>query len=184
MAEIKELYAIEWMGPYDSLEEINKQEGSESCFIYLITGRLPYDREIGIKYVGISKRPVYKRLNDKDHQEKQQHIKDKRFWAGRFSVLSYNNLGTKRGRDRAELVEHLLVRYLSNLPGAKMINEKKTLTDPKRPIVIISRWYKKQSEEIRQKKPYTVEDLPDTLLYVDRGFYAGDKLRYILYTPQ
>lgn len=57
MSEIKEVYVIEWMGPYNSLDEMYEREGIDSCCIYLITGRLPYDRRHDIKYVGITKRP-------------------------------------------------------------------------------------------------------------------------------
>ena len=76
MSEIKEVYVIEWMGPYNSLDEMYEREGIDSCCIYLITGRLPYDRRPSIKYVGITKRPPSKRLKDKDHQEKQKDIKE------------------------------------------------------------------------------------------------------------
>ncbi len=118
-------------------------------------------------------------LLDKVHQI-HERVKDRMFWAARFSISSYNNLHTTKGRDRAELVEHLLVRYLSNQPGAKMINDKKTQSDPKRPIVIISRWFRKNTIELRLSKPNTVYDLPDTLLYDDGDFYAADKLKYTL----
>lgn len=52
MSEIKEVYVIEWMGPYNSLDEMYEREGIDSCCIYLITGRFPYDRRPSIKYVG------------------------------------------------------------------------------------------------------------------------------------
>lgn len=127
MSEIKEVYVIEWMGPYNSLDEMYEREGIDSCCIYLITGRLPYDRRHDIKYVGITKRPPSKRLKDKDHQEKQKDIKEKQFWAGRFSVSRYNNLDSPSGRCRAEAVETLLIRYLANMPGVRMINEKSVI---------------------------------------------------------
>lgn len=184
MSEIKDLYVIEWMGPYNSLDEMYEREGSENCFIYLITGRFAYERSLGIKYVGITKREVYSRLDDKDHREKQEKIKSKQFWAGRFSVSSYNVLETKTNRDRAELVETLFVRYLTNLPGAKMINDKKRFQDPYKPIVVISRWQKKMIDDLRYNKPSILSKLPDTLMYVDKEFYAGDKLRCTLYTPE
>jgi hypothetical protein len=92
MSELKEIYAIDWMGPYDSVEEIKDREGSEECCIYLITGRLFHNGPLGIRYVGITKRFVGNRLCDKDHLQKQAKIKNKQFWAGRFSVSRYNNL--------------------------------------------------------------------------------------------
>lgn len=36
MSEIKDVYVIEWMGPYDSLDEMYEREGIESCRIYLV----------------------------------------------------------------------------------------------------------------------------------------------------
>lgn len=35
MSEIKEVYVIEWMGPYNSLDEMYEREGIDSCCIYL-----------------------------------------------------------------------------------------------------------------------------------------------------
>lgn len=182
MSELKEIYAIEWMGPYDSIEEIECREGTEDCFIYLITGRRYYNGPMGIRYIGITKRFVGYRLTDKDHLEKQSKLKDKQFWTGRFSVSAYNNLDTAARRARAERVETLLVRYLTNVSGIKMINGKKKYSDPKKPIGVINRWQKKYVEEGRYNKPSVLSKLPDTLLYVDKEFFASDKLKLRLYT--
>lgn len=184
MSELKEIYAIEWMGPYDSIDEIEYREGTEECFIYLITGRFYHNGPKGIRYVGITKRFVGDRLKDKDHLKKQEKLKDKQFWAGRFSVSTYNNLESKAKRDMAERVETLLVRYLTNVSKIKMINDKKKLSDPEKPIGIVNRWQKKFVEEGRYNKPSILSKLPDTLLYVDKEYFAGDKLKLRLYTPE
>lgn len=184
MIQLKDIYAIEWMGPYDTIDEIGCREGSEECFIYLITGRFYNNGPKGIRYVGITKRFVGDRLTDKDHQKKQAKLKDKQFWTGRFSVSSYNNLDTRARRNRAESVETLLVRYLTNISNIKMINDKKVYSDPKKPIGVINRWQKKYSDEGRYNKPSILSKLPDTLLYVDKEFFAGDKLSLRLYTPE
>lgn len=182
MSEIKNLYVIEWMGPYDSLEEMYDREGIESCCLYLITGRIAKE-PLGIKYVGITKRLVPIRLRDKDHQEKQEDIKEKQYWAGRFSISSYNNIDTPFRRQRIESVETLLVRYLSNLYGAKMKNRNKHYQDPQKPIVVISRWQKKLTDNQRYNKPSVLKNLPDTLMYIDKEFYAEDKMRLSLVSP-
>ena len=184
MTVLKDIYAIEWMGPFDSIEEIKQRNGSEECFIYLITGRLHRKEPLGIKYVGITKRFVGDRLKDKDHQQKQVSLLNKQFWTGRFSVSTYNNLDTKARRDRAERVETLLVRYLTNISDLKMINGKKVYSDPCKPIGIVNRWQKKFKEECRYNKPSILSAIPDTLLYVAKEFFAGDKLKLRLYTPE
>ena len=174
MSEIKELYVIEWMGPYMSLDDICNRVDTADCCIYLITGHVSRESN-GIKYVGITKRLPEKRFSDKDHQKKQ--IKEKQYWAGRFSVLSYNNLDNIRNRARAELVEHLIIRYLSSLPKLKILNEKKTKTYPKKSIGIISRWQKKYTDDARFNKPSILRMLPDVLLYSDKEFRSAPKMR-------
>ena len=92
MDEIKRLYALEWYGPYESIEDIWNDDDTQSCSIYLITGKEPYERgSQHIKYVGITERDPVKRLSDKDHLKKQEKIKYKKYWVGRFSKSSNRN---------------------------------------------------------------------------------------------
>jgi hypothetical protein len=175
MSEIKEIYVIEWMGPYNSLDDLCCREDTANCCIYLITGHVSHESN-RIKYVGITKRLPEKRFSDKDHQMKQ--IKEKQYWAGRFSVSSYNILENPRNRARAELVEHLIIRYLSSLPKLKILNEKKTKTYPKKPIGIISRWQKRYTDDARFNKPSILQVLPDILLYSENDFWSAPKIRH------
>ena len=184
MSEIKDTYVIEWMGPYDSPEEMDKYIYTDDCTFYIITGSMKHQYDIGIKYIGISKRPLIERLNDPDHKEKQKEIMDKQFWAGCFSVSAFNNLKAesckKRRRERAELVEHLLVRYLSiQNDYYHYLNDKKTKSNPKHPIVVVSRGISKDCNKERCNKPYTLKNIPDVLMYVDGKFFAADKLKMI-----
>ena len=64
MSEIKELYVIEWMGPYKSLDDICNRKDTADCCIYLITGHVGRESN-GIKYVGITKRLPEKRFSEK-----------------------------------------------------------------------------------------------------------------------
>ena len=179
MSEIKELYAIEWMGPYKSLDDICCRKDTEMCCIYLITGRINYDRTKGIKYVGITKRYLEDRLSDKDHQRKQEQIKEKQYWAGHFSVLSNNKLDKARNRERAELVENLIIRYLSCLPKVRILNEKKTKKLPEKPIGIISRWQKRYNGNHRYNKPRILSSLPDVLLYENDEFWNAGRIKKV-----
>ena len=43
------------MVPFNSLEEMFQRTDSDKCCIYIITGKLPRERNIGIKYVSITK---------------------------------------------------------------------------------------------------------------------------------
>jgi hypothetical protein len=169
MSEIKELYVIEWMGPYKSLDDICNRKDTANCCIYLITGRLNYERAKSIKYVGITKRLPEERLSDKDHQIKQNQIKEKQYWAGRFSVSSFNNLDKARNRARAELVERLIIKYLYDC-HLKIVNIEKTQRYPSKSIGIISKWQKRYTDDARFNKPSILRALPDVLLYSDKEF--------------
>lgn len=173
MSEIKNVYVLEWIGPFNSKDEMD--ERTDNCCVYLITGKFPYDRINSIKYVGITGRSVSERVHEKDHLRKQEQIKGKQYWAGYFSKLSDNDISTRKKRERAELVEYLLVRYL--YLKVKMINEKKTKSNPPKAVVVISRWQKRKDGEYRYNKPRSLAALPDTLLYCDDEFWYSDKLR-------
>lgn len=45
MKEITRLYALEWYGPYDSIEEMWEDYDTEQCSIYLITVRKNMNEE-------------------------------------------------------------------------------------------------------------------------------------------
>ena len=86
MDEMKQLYVLEWFGPYKFVEDLWEDGRTSDCSIYLITGREKYERTIGyIKYVGITERDVAIRLKDKYHLEKQSKLLNKKYWSARFS---------------------------------------------------------------------------------------------------
>ena len=103
-------------------------------------------------------------------------IKEKQYWVGRFSVSSYNNLHKPRNRNRAELIEHLIIRYLYE-SNVKIINSDKTQSDPENSVGIISRWIKKDTNALRSNKPSVLQVLPDVLLYSDGKYLSAHKMR-------
>ena len=174
MSEIKELYVIEWMGPYKSLDDICNYDDTMMCRFYLLTGRLGRESN-GIKYVGITKRYPEERLSDKDDLEKQKMIKERKYWVGRFSVSLLNKLDKPRNRERAELIECLIIKYLYE-SSVRIINTNKTQSCPEKSVGIISRWLKKDSNDLRSNKPRVLQNLP-VLLYYDGKFLSAPKVR-------
>lgn len=175
MSETKELYVLDWMGPYDSLDDICNYDDTMMCRFYLLMGRLGRETN-GIKYVGITKRYPEERLSDKDDLKKQETIKEKQYWVGRFSVSSFNNLDKPRNRERAELIEHLIIKYLYE-SNVRIINTNKTQSYPEKSVGIISRWLKKGSNDLRSNKPIVLQILPDVLLYSNGKFLSAPKMR-------
>lgn len=176
MNEIRKLYVLEWYGPYNSIEEIWNDDDTEECSIYLITGKEKYERgEEHIKYVGITERDPVKRLNDRDHQEKQQKIAYKKYWVGRFSNSSNNN-----SRTNVELIETLFIHFLY-IEGVRLINEKKIKKIPYCPLTVLNRWILKCHEGHRVNKPKRLTELPDVLLFDGVEYWGADKLKYFNY---
>ena len=173
MNEIKQLYALEWLGPYDSIEDVWNDPETESCPIYLITGKESYERgSQHIKYVGITERDPAKRLSDKDHLKKQERIKYKKYWVGKFSKTSNRNR-----RTHAELIETLFIHFLF-LTNVKIINDKKLKSKPRIPVTVLSRWFLKCSYQHRQNKPTLLRDLPDVIMFDGDEYWTSDKLVY------
>ena len=173
MDEIKRLYALEWYGPYESIEDIWNDDDTQSCSIYLITGKEPYERgSQHIKYVGITERDPAKRLSDKDHLKKQEKIKYKKYWVGRFSKSSNRNQ-----RAHVELIETLFIRYLS-LADVKIINDKKLKSIPRTPVTVLSRWFLKNSCQHRLNKPILLRDLPDVIMFDGDEYWTSGKLAF------
>ena len=174
MDEIKKLYVLEWYGPYESIEDIWNDSGTEDCSIYLITGKEKYERgQEHIKYVGITERYPAKRLSDKDHREKQQLISYKKYWVGRFSRSSHKN-----SRLNAELIENLFVHYLY-ISGERIINDKKLKKVPEVPLTVVNRWLLKNNDLHRVNKPNRLSSLPDVLLFDGSGYWGAEKLKYL-----
>ena len=173
MNEIKQLYALEWLGPYDSIEDVWNDPETESCSIYLITGKESYERgSQHIKYVGITERDPAKRLSDKDHLKKQERIKYKKYWVGKFSKTSNRNR-----RTHAELIETLFIHFLF-LTDVKIINDKKLKSKPRIPVTVLSRWFLKCSYQHRQNNPTVLRDLPDVIMFDGDEYWTSDKLVY------
>lgn len=174
MEEIKNLYVLEWYGPYNSINEVWEDDDTSICSIYLITGKGKYERgPEHIKYVGITEREPGKRLSEPDHLEKQLEIRYKKYWVGRFS--RYSNLNI---RTHAESIETLFVRYLS-LQYVRINNIKKIKKVPEAPIVVINRWFLKSKDSHRVNKPSRLVDLPDVLLFDGEEYWGSDKLRFL-----
>lgn len=173
MNEIKRLYALEWFGPYESIEDIWNDDDTQSCSIYLITGKGLYERgSQHIKYVGITERDPAKRLSDKDHLKKQEKIKYKKYWVGRFSKSSNRNQ-----RAHVELIETLFIRFLF-LADVKIINDKKLKSIPRTPVTVLSRWFLKNSYQHRQHKPTLLRDLPDVIMFDGDEYWTSGKLAF------
>lgn len=164
MNPIKKSYIIDWSGPYsiESLED-HIYDGAD-CF-YLISGLQKRQRGSDqIQYCGITQRDILRRLKDEFHHINEVP-RDCQIWMGRFA-----NLAFRRNRENIELVEHLIIFY-----EQPYLNDKKTKTPPKRPVVVVNRW-RDRNDNYRQRRIYPVQEVPDVIMWDGEDFWAADRL--------
>lgn len=150
-------FVIKWRGPY-SFEEVAQDYG---CGIYAIAG-LKYrerDSEPYIQYIGITKVSFSNRL--KNHHKLEKVTREQEFWLGELTSDEYD-------KAELELVEHCLVKW-----WGPPLNDKKIISEPKEPIVVVSHWFNK-NQEVRYKQPSIVKNLHDVISWDGELWRTGN----------
>lgn len=153
------IVAINWSGPYLTRREINADHNG----FYMIAGRRRYGRDNRIHYLGITTRPVRKRVNEHEYQAagKLRLIRDGlELWIGEIAhpkkFKSHNN------KTVLEHTEHALIYYTYWYIDRCGFNTSKTTYPPKRPITIISNWHSPMGEPVPSRPEY-LGGFPDFL---------------------
>ena len=164
MNQIKKTYIIDWSGPY-TIDNIKDYIDSAANCIYLISGLQKYQRgSEQVQYCGITQRDVIERLEDEYHHIKEVP-RDCQIWVGRFANPLF-----RRNRRNLELVEHLLIYY-----EKPYLNDKKTKSPPKEPVVVVNRW-RDTNDKYRQRRLYAVQEIPDVIMFDGEEFWKADRL--------
>lgn len=152
---------IKWTGSFSLYEVCNSTKRNG---IYLLTGKLKFERHNQIQYCGITEDYFCNRINDKHH--KLALIKDDSLsiWLGEVIYP------TKFNRSLLELAEHCFVSFWQ-----PELNERKTIYYPRNPICFISQWIKKD-EHPYLRRPSILNGLPD-LLWWDKERWRTGKLK-------
>jgi hypothetical protein len=145
-----ETIVIKWHGPY-TMQEV-KDSGSGNG-LYLLTGRLKYQRDDQIQYCGITEGLFCKRLSPR-HPVLADITKNLSVW---FGEIAYP---CKFSRRHLELAEHCIIHFL--WPPC---NKSKLHKSPL-PAWIISEWFNPKGEA-RVNRLATYRDLPEVLWWND-----------------
>ena len=167
---VKKAFVIEWQGPY-TLEEINElQDKRNSGSMYMVSGLHRYQHgESIVQYIGISKRGAAIRFHDKGHKS-ELVSRECQYWLGHITNAPETN------KDNRELAEYALI-YTCQPP----LNEKKKVTRPKQPVVVINRWLN-EAGEYRQRRVWPVQkDVPDIIFFDGEAFWTCERLKLEYY---
>ena len=118
---------INWLGPFTYADiEDNPELGNG---LYLVAGRLPYERQDIIQYCGITEGSYIKRF--KNHHKIFEVSRNLTFWIG--EVIVPENIT----RYYLEVAESLIIYFWQ-----PALNERKKILEPE-PTTIINYWCKK-----------------------------------------
>ncbi len=126
---------VDWHGPFSYIEiEENPDWGNG---LYLVTGKLKYQKEACIQYCGITEGSFIKRF--KSHHKIQKINREQNFWIG---TVSYPN---KASRHFLEIAESIIIYFWQ-----PELNERKR-TYPPKPTTLINKWFKKDGAPRRRQ---------------------------------
>ena len=169
------IFLIKWIGPFDSKDDAAKYEKErakifkEQYNLYLLQGKLKSAHKCSY-YCGQTTRPVYKRLNDKEHHIHDIENRPYQIWIGRFA----NKTLTKTD---INAVEKLIISELCHIGigDDRMLNETNK-KPPQYDVYVINQWYNWRTERewSRLKKDVPAQYIPDFMAYnPDTGQIKG-----------
>jgi hypothetical protein len=149
---------LKWYGPYT--DETLERDNEFGNGIYLITGKLRYEREACIQYCGITENAFHNRLNNRHHR-RNEITRDREYWLSEIIYpISIN-------RNLLDISEKIIV-YFWQPP----LNERKKISIPE-PTTIINHWFNAKGEpRINQRGIY--RDLYDVISWDGEYWRTGN----------
>lgn len=158
---------VDWYGPY-SIENARKVAKEHfSAGLYCGIGKIKYQKSPSdLQYIGITK-DLYSRIIDKKHPKLSLITQECDVWLG--EVASFGIPGTKDKVTDTQLdLAEWLHSYFLQLP----LNDKKTGSPPDTPATVFNRWWQKDFDTPRQKRPH--KNWPDLIDFT--GIEYGAKV--------
>lgn len=156
MADTKHLMiAVNWYGPYGSIDEARIVAKSDFAHgLYLCVGKTSYERKTTLQYVGLAK-ALHTRLGN-GHHKLGQVVRDAKIWLGDIATAEPSGRRLKATPATLDYAEWLHARFL-RMP----LNEMKTKNLPPRSVTVLNRWWGKDYETLRRRRPHP--DWPDLI---------------------
>lgn len=157
MAKNHLMIAVNWYGPYSSIDEANKVAKEDfTKGLYMASGMCRYQRKPSLQYIGIAKTNISQRLDAQHHGKLGLITKRLNIWLGEIATSEPSGRKLKVTPATLDYAEWLHARLLK-MP----LNEKKTKTLPPIGVTVLNRWFGKDYKTPRQRRPHA--DWPDLL---------------------
>ncbi|MCO6407403.1 hypothetical protein [Hoeflea alexandrii] len=154
MAQKHLMIAINWYGPYFSVEEASKAAKEDYGYgLYMGIGKQPYERDSNLQYVGISE-SLGSRIGSA-HHKLFNITRDFQLWMGEPATAEPSGPKMKVTRATLDNAEWLH-SYFLDLP---LNANKKSL--PKRSVSVLNRWWKTDYVTPRKRRPHS--EWPDLI---------------------
>lgn len=156
------LIAINWYGPYTTIEAARKAARDDyNDGLYIALGKRSASRN-QMDYIGISKN-LGNRLSGPHHTLSK--IKLSQIWLGEVVTAEPSGKKMKVTKTTLDYAEWLHAHFMA-LP----YNDKKTLKPPSRPVTVLNRWWKCDYETPRRNRPHP--DWPDLIDHPMHGQHS------------
>ena len=167
--DIDDVFFIQWIGPFSSVDECMHCENNcsiQNCEFnfYYISG-IPPRKQKRDFYIGISERGyVYERWQT-DTNHVIHTFRKKEIWIGRFSSDKIRTVINKR--PYIEIVEWLLIYAFQNKNGNEHLKNSRKLKVPPRYGCIINQWFKTDLSiyKRKRKKKHCPSHMPDVFYF-------------------
>ena len=159
----------DWYGPYGLVEAMEVAANDFNDGMYMLIGKKKYQKSgPKLQYVGIAAQ-LYDRIWPRHHaiSELPSGV---RIWLGEIATVGIPGKKEKVTDTQLDLAEWALVYFLE-LP----LNTKKKRNPPFRPLTLLNRWWFKDYETPRKRRPHP--DWPDVIGFA--GYDYGAKVGWL-----
>ena len=167
--DIDDVFFIQWIGPFSSVDECAKWEEDfsiQNCEFnfYYISG-IPPRKQKRDFYIGISERGCVCERWQTDTNHVIHTFRDgtKEIWIGRFSSDKIRTVENKR--PYIEIVEWLLIYAFKNKNGNEHLKNSRKLKVPPRYGCIINQWFKTDLSIYKRKTNHCPSHMPDVFYF-------------------
>jgi len=155
---------VDWYGPYSLNEAIKVSRKDFGEGLYLLIGKTKYQKKPSkMQYIGIAD-DLFSRING-NHQKIPELSQECSIWLGEIASLGIPGPKSKVTNVQLDLAEWLH-SYFLELP----LNERKKVNPPDNTATLLNRWWFKDYETPRQKRPH--KDWPDLIEYTGKKYGA------------
>ena len=155
---------IDWYGPYSLTDAKRVAKESFGAGVYVALGKLKHKRGPSLfQYIGISSN-LTQRIKA-DHDKLSLITRNRIMWLGEVASTGIPGPKNKRTDIQLDLAEWAHIYFLK-----PKLNDKKLRFPPNRGWTVINRWWRKDFETSRTRRPHN--NLPDMIDYLGPGYGA------------